>query len=70
MPFASEELRLDLACGRGLDGDPHGRVGLSVDARALRRLGLHPDQPSAANGVSPPARWHASGERYAARYWR
>ncbi len=30
------------------------------------RLGLHPDQSSAAvNGPSPPAWWHAAGLRYA-----
>jgi len=64
MPFADEQVRIDLWCGRGAGGRWHGRVGISVDAEALRRLGLHPDQPTAVvRGPSPPAWWHAEAER-------
>ncbi|MFF8729658.1 hypothetical protein ACF073_24655 [Streptomyces sp. NPDC015171] len=71
MPFDEREIRIDLMCGRRGDGHWHGTLGLTVDARALRRLGLHPDQPaSVVDGPSPPAWWHAAGERYAARYGR
>lgn len=48
------------------DGHWRGWIGLSVDARALWRLGLHPDQASSVvDGPSPPAWWHAAGLRYA-----
>ncbi|ANP49687.1 hypothetical protein J2Z21_004824 [Streptomyces griseochromogenes] len=68
MPFAEEELRIDLMCRMDEDGHWRGTVALNADARALRRLGLHPDQPaSAVDGPSPPAWWHAAGERYARR---
>ncbi|GHI04735.1 hypothetical protein AQI88_29075 [Streptomyces cellostaticus] len=68
MPFAEEEIRLDLACRREPDGHWRGTVSVSVDARALWRLGLHPDQPSSlVDGPSPPAWWHAAGQRYATR---
>ncbi|MEU1007315.1 hypothetical protein [Streptomyces sp. NPDC005890] len=41
---------------------------MNVDAVALRRLGLHPDQPTSfVVGTSPPGWWHAAGERYATR---
>ncbi|MFF7973647.1 hypothetical protein [Streptomyces sp. NPDC007905] len=56
MPFTQEELRIDLMCRIGDDGHWHGTLGLNVEARALRRLGLHPDQPtSVVNGPSVPA---------------
>ncbi|CAL9443046.1 hypothetical protein [Streptomyces sp. enrichment culture] len=56
MPFAPEEIRIDLMCGRGADGHWHGTIGVNVDATALWRLGLHPGQPtSVVAGTSPPA---------------
>ncbi|QTE01102.1 hypothetical protein [Streptomyces cyanogenus] len=68
MPFTETELRFDLMCRRDADGHWHGTIAVNVDAAALRRLGLHPGQPaSVVTGVSPPAWWHAAGERYAAR---
>ncbi|SOD83297.1 hypothetical protein [Streptomyces sp. Ag109_G2-15] len=69
MPFEAEEIRIDLMCRIAEDGHWHGTLGLNVDARALWRLGLHPDQPtSVVNGPSPPTWWHAAGERYASRH--
>lgn len=69
MPFAQRELRWGLACGIGPDGHWHGRFDVQVHADALRRLGLHPDQPTAeVIGPSPPGWWHAAAERRT-RYW-
>ncbi|MEV5847445.1 hypothetical protein AB0M32_36330 [Streptomyces sp. NPDC051985] len=66
MPFSQDEIRWDLACGIGLDGHWHGWFDVRVDAAALRRLGLHPDQPTAhVNSPSPPRWWHAATERNA-----
>lgn len=66
MPFAPDEVRIDLLCGVDGDGRRCGWYAVSVRAAALRRLGLHPDQPaSEANGPSPPAWWHAEAERRA-----
>ena len=66
MPLAGEEIRVDLVCGRGDDGHWWGWHRIAVDAEALRRLGLHPEQPSATvTGPSPPTWWHASAERAA-----
>ncbi|MDG4861047.1 hypothetical protein P8605_23225 [Streptomyces sp. T-3] len=73
MPFAPDELRWNLACGIGHDGHWHGWFDVRVHPDALRRLGLHPDQPTAqANSPSPPGWWHAAAERHAhARtHWR
>lgn len=68
MPFVKDEVRCDLMCGRRADGHWYGSIIVYVDARALWRLGLHPSQPTATvDGPSPPAWWHAAGERYAAR---
>jgi hypothetical protein len=39
MPFADDQVRMKLVCGR-----TWGSVSVSVRADALRRLGLHPDQ--------------------------
>ncbi|GGR16429.1 hypothetical protein GCM10010251_35690 [Streptomyces aurantiogriseus] len=67
MPFVVDEVRWDLMCGRGEDGHWWGAFSVRVDARALWRLGLHPDQASSVvDGPSPPGWWHAAGERYAA----
>lgn len=66
MPFADEQVRFSLACGPGPDGHWRGCYSILVDADALRRLGLHADQPSAqVVGPSPPAWWHAEAERRA-----
>lgn len=66
MPFAPHEIRWQLACGLGPDGHMHGWFDVSVHPDALRRLGLHPDQPTARlTGDSPPAWWHAEAERNA-----
>jgi len=67
MPFVvAREVRFDLACGPGDDGQWHGWFTVEVAAEALWRLGLHPSQPSAVlDGPSPPGWWHAAGERYA-----
>ncbi|SEE51404.1 hypothetical protein [Streptomyces sp. Ag109_O5-10] len=66
MPFAEDELRWGLACRRDTTGHWRGWMSVSVEAGALRRLGLHPEQPSSAvNAPSPPAWWHAAGLRYA-----
>ncbi|MFJ9817824.1 hypothetical protein ACIRU3_21675 [Streptomyces sp. NPDC101151] len=71
MPFTQEEIRIDLMCRIAEDGHWRGTLSLKADARALWRLGLHPGQPtSVVDGPSPPAWWHASGERYARRYGR
>ncbi|MFG3020638.1 hypothetical protein ACGFZQ_19155 [Streptomyces sp. NPDC048254] len=70
MPFVIDEVRWDLACGRGDDGHWWGRFGVFVDARALVALGLHPEQAFAVAGdASPPHWWHAAGERYAVSRW-
>jgi hypothetical protein len=64
MPLDGDQVRIDLCCGRDADGRPWGYFGVHVDAGALRRLGLHPDQPaSRVTGPSPPAWWHAAAER-------
>ncbi|MFI9803831.1 hypothetical protein ACIHEJ_05585 [Streptomyces sp. NPDC052301] len=68
MPFAPDEVRWGLACGVGADGHWHGWFDVQVDSDALRRLGLHPDQPAArVTGPSPPGWWHAAAERDARR---
>ncbi|MGW0774930.1 hypothetical protein ACWD01_15030 [Streptomyces sp. NPDC002835] len=64
MPFGQDEIRWELACGIGPDGHWHGWFGVRVHAGALRRHGLHPDQPTAeVTGPSPPGWWHAAAER-------
>ncbi|WP_019069738.1 hypothetical protein [Streptomyces hokutonensis] len=66
MPFAQDELSWGLACAIGPDGHWHGWFDVRVRADALRRLGLHPDQPTAeVVGPSPPGWWHADAERRA-----
>lgn len=68
MPWEPANLRIGLACGVGADGHWHGWFDICVPTEALRRLGLHPDQPTAAaNGPSPPGWWHAEAERRARR---
>nr|WP_105970605.1 hypothetical protein [Streptomyces geranii] len=64
-----EEVRYDLSCGPGGDGHWRGWFTVYVAAGALRGLGLHPGQLFACpNSVSPPAWWHAEGERYGRRW--
>ncbi|MFG1853983.1 hypothetical protein ACGFJT_19265 [Actinomadura geliboluensis] len=46
MPFADDEVVIDLACAPGPDGHWRGWYAVNVAAHALRRLGLHPDQPT------------------------
>jgi hypothetical protein len=59
MPIPGEQIRVDLLCRPG-----SGTIAISVHPDALRRLGLHPEQPSSqVSGVSPPAWWHAEAER-------
>ncbi|MGW1881563.1 hypothetical protein [Streptomyces sp. NPDC001970] len=65
MPFDENEIRWGLACGVGPDGHWHGWFDVRVRSDALRRLGLHPDQPTAeVDGPSPPGWWHAAAERH------
>lgn len=66
MPFAPEEIQVDLACGIGPDGHWRGWFDVRVRGDALRPLGLHPDHPSSrVTGASPPRWWHADAERRA-----
>ncbi|MFI2780212.1 hypothetical protein [Streptomyces sp. ALB3] len=72
MPFAAEEIRLDLLQCPG-PGDETGSRQCVAEVRvrheALRRLGLHPDQQTAhVTGPPSPAWWHAEAERLAT--WR
>ncbi|MDW6059308.1 hypothetical protein SAZ11_16400 [Streptomyces sp. FXJ1.4098] len=68
MPFTLVEIRWDLMCGVGPDGRRRGWIQVHVHPDALRRLGLHPDQSTAAVvGPSPPGWWHAAAERHARR---
>jgi hypothetical protein len=64
MPFADDEVRISLACGPDAAGRWHGRLSVSVAADALRRHGLHPDQPmSNITGPVLSAWWHIAAER-------
>jgi hypothetical protein len=64
MPFTSDEIYWELACGKLPDGHWRGWFGIRIHADALRRLGLHPNQPSATvSGPAPPLWWHAEAER-------
>jgi hypothetical protein len=66
MPLNDDGVRCNLACGPGSDGRWHGWYTIEIRADALRRLGLHPEQPSSVvRGPSPPAWWHAAAERRA-----
>ncbi|MFD8755418.1 hypothetical protein ACFV0O_31260 [Kitasatospora sp. NPDC059577] len=68
MPFATNSVRWGLTCGIGPDGHWRGWFDVQVSADALRPLGLHPEQPTAAvDGPSPPGWWHAEAERRAHR---
>jgi len=64
MPFADDEVRLDLACGPDAAGRWRGYFTVHVCGEALWGLGLHPDQPMSRLLAGPlPAWWHASVER-------
>lgn len=63
MPFAADEVRWGRACAPGEDGRWRGFFSVDVRAGALLPLGLHPDDPPARPGASPPAWWHAAAER-------
>ncbi|WP_432989171.1 hypothetical protein [Dactylosporangium sp. CA-233914] len=67
MPFGADEVLIGLACGPDpRTGRWRGFYAVRVDAGALRRLGLHPDQPtSKVAGPAPPEWWHAEAERTA-----
>jgi hypothetical protein len=66
MPVDPGEISWDLTCGIGSDGHWHGWFNVRMQAEALRRLGLHPDQPTAiVSGPAPPDWWHAAAERNA-----
>ncbi|MCU7726052.1 hypothetical protein ODJ79_20195 [Actinoplanes sp. KI2] len=68
MPFAVDEVRYSQACGRDADGHPRAWIDIRIRAAALRRLGLHPDQPtSVVTAPSPPGWWHAAAERARSR---
>ncbi|MBE1537163.1 hypothetical protein [Actinomadura algeriensis] len=67
MPLRGDELVIGLACGRDLEAG-RGRCwyDIRIEPDALRRLGLHPGQPtSKIVGPSPPLWWHAAAERAA-----
>lgn len=53
-PFEPDEVRIDLMRTAGTDG-PECWCVVRVRPGALRRLGLHPDQPTAR--VDVPVRW-------------
>ncbi|RSM80687.1 hypothetical protein DMH04_29605 [Kibdelosporangium aridum] len=52
-PFRDDEVRIDLMCRPGPQGW-EGQCVISVQADALRRLGLHPDQPTSRIVGSSP----------------
>jgi hypothetical protein len=59
MPFSGTELRYTLACGPDETGRWRGWFTVQAEATALRRLGLHPDQP--ASRIVAPAPWWYDG---------
>ncbi|MGW0329833.1 hypothetical protein [Nocardia sp. NPDC003183] len=64
MPFAADDIRVDLMRARHADGRVGCAVGIAIRSAALRPLGLHPDQPEAQpTHPSPPAWWHAAADR-------
>ncbi|OLT10488.1 hypothetical protein BJF79_26030 [Actinomadura sp. CNU-125] len=67
MPFRDDEIVIGLACGPDPEtGRWRGWCDIRIEPDALRRLGLHPDQPtSKIVGPSPPGWWHAAAERAA-----
>ncbi|MEV7278799.1 hypothetical protein [Streptomyces sp. NPDC093111] len=50
-------MRIDLMCGVRSDGHWHGTIAVRFRADALRRLGLHPDQPTSAPADPLPPKW-------------
>lgn len=64
MPFAGEDLHINLFCGIREDGHWHGFYSIDVRAEALRELGLHPDQRwSEVKQTAQPAWWRAEALR-------
>ena len=64
MPFDPTEIRWSIACAPGPDGHWQNWSDIQIRADALRRVGLHPDQPSAiVTAPSPPPWWHHAAER-------
>ncbi|WP_308295734.1 hypothetical protein [Streptomyces odontomachi] len=61
MPFTLDEVECRLSCGIDAAGRRQGWYGVRVRADALWRLGLHPDQPTAA--VRAPSRRPVSASR-------
>lgn len=45
--FSGDEMRFALACGKGPDDRWHGQLMIMIQAGALRRFSLHPDQRAA-----------------------
>ncbi|WP_042445572.1 hypothetical protein [Streptacidiphilus jiangxiensis] len=52
-----EDVRIDLMRGQGPDGKPNCTVVVRLRADALRRLGLHPDQPTSVPADPLPPKW-------------
>lgn len=67
MPIRDDEIVIGLLCRAGLEtGRRSCWYEIWIEPDALRRLGLHPDQPaSKIVGPSPPTWWHAAAERAA-----
>ncbi|KAB1990210.1 hypothetical protein F8144_03950 [Streptomyces triticiradicis] len=53
-------------CGVRSDGRRHGTILVRVRADALRRLGLHPDQPTSGPADPLPPKWWGPWARRAA----
>jgi hypothetical protein len=63
-PFATGEFVIDHLCGRSGDGSRWGVFEFKIRSSALRRLGLHPDQPtSRIVGPAQPPWWRADALR-------
>lgn len=62
MPFADGDVRVDLACGPEPDGHWHGYYTIKVQADALRRIGLHPDQARHDHPVAGQRQQSSPGE--------
>ena len=62
MPFDLNDMRRDMLCGRGANGNWSQSVRIFVRADVLRRLGLRPDQPLSQARCTVPW-WHNGGVR-------
>ncbi|NUP50653.1 MAG: hypothetical protein HOW97_25575 [Catenulispora sp.] len=63
MPFDTGDILVNLMCGKRPDGHWFGVYQLQVRASALRKYGLHPDQPWSDVLASQPAWWRADALR-------